>query len=178
MIVFLNGKYHDARDARVGLFDGGYLYGDGVFETIRLYGGRPFDLAGHLGRLAANLAALDFAWRPEPAAVAAIVAELVRRNGLAGRDGRCRLNVSRGGAPEAGHEDGLAAEPAAPDAGAVSGDGPQSDPQGQEQARLPHGDAVLVVEERRGIINGHRPTGPVRVHPAELHSDAKDQGKG
>lgn len=100
MIVFLNGKYLDAREARIGLFDGGYLYGDGVFETIRLYGGRPFDLEGHLGRLAANLAALDFAWRPEPAAVAAIVAQLVRRNGLAGRDARCRLNVSRGGAPE------------------------------------------------------------------------------
>ncbi len=100
MIVFLNGKYHDAREARVGLFDGGYLYGDGVFETVRLYAGRPFDLDGHLVRLADNLAALDFAWRPDPAAMAEIVAELVRRNGLSGRDARCRLTVSRGGSPD------------------------------------------------------------------------------
>ena len=100
MIVFLNGKYLEAQSAQVGLFDGGYLYGDGVFETIRLYAGRPFDLPGHLARLAVNLAALDFAWRPAPGAVAEIVAELVRRNGLADRDARCRLNVSRGGAPD------------------------------------------------------------------------------
>ncbi len=100
MIVFLNGKYHEARQAVIGLFDGGYLYGDGVFETIRLYAGRPFDLDGHLARLASNLVALDFAWRPEPAVLAAVVAELVLRNGLSGRDARCRLTVSRGGSPD------------------------------------------------------------------------------
>jgi branched-chain amino acid aminotransferase len=99
MIVFLNGKYRDAGAARISLFDGGYLYGDGMFETIRLYGGRPFDLAGHLVRLARNLEALGYAYRPSPLEIGNVIAELVRRNGLDGRDARCRLTVSRGGSP-------------------------------------------------------------------------------
>ncbi len=97
MIVFLNGNYLPADEARISLFDGGYLYGDGMFETVRLYAGRPFDLDGHLARLAGNVAALDYAWRPEPAVFAEVIAELARRNGLAGADARCRITVSRGG---------------------------------------------------------------------------------
>lgn len=97
MFAFLNGNYLDADAARVSLFDGGYLHGDGVFETLRLYGGRPFDLAGHLDRLERNLAALDYAWRPDPSAIAAVIAELVARNDLSDRDARCRWTVSRGG---------------------------------------------------------------------------------
>ncbi len=99
MIVFLNGKYCDADAARISLFDGGYLYGDGMFETVRLYAGRPFDLDGHLARLAANLEALGYAYRPSPLEIADVIGDLVRRNGLTGQDARCRLTVSRGGGP-------------------------------------------------------------------------------
>lgn len=106
MIVFLNGKYCPAEEARISLFDGGYLYGDGMFETIRLYEGRPFDLPGHLARLSGNLAALEYAWRPDPAETAAVIAELARRNGLADADARCRITVSRGGS----HRDPLPLE--------------------------------------------------------------------
>ncbi|MBC8423065.1 aminotransferase class IV [bacterium] len=99
MIIFLNGKYCDADEARISLFDGGYLYGDGMFETIRLYAGRPFDLSGHLERLGRNLEALGYAYRPSPRELADVIAQLVRRNGLDGRDARGRLTVSRGGGP-------------------------------------------------------------------------------
>ncbi|MBU0741626.1 aminotransferase class IV [bacterium] len=99
MIVFLNGKYCAAGEARVSLFDGGYLYGDGMFETIRLYVGRPFDLAGHLARMSSNLETLGYAYRPSPPVIGDVIAELVRRNGLESRDARCRLTVSRGGGP-------------------------------------------------------------------------------
>ena len=100
MIVYLNGNYCPATDARISLFDGGYLYGDGMFETVRLYAGRPFDLDGHLARLAANLAALDYAWRPERIDLGGVIDELARRNGLSGADARCRITVSRGGSAD------------------------------------------------------------------------------
>jgi len=96
MIVYLDGSYMREADARVPLLDGGYLYGDGVFETLRLYGGLPYDLAGHLSRMTDQLQRLEIPWRPRLGEVAAIVADLVRHNGLAGADARFRLTVSRG----------------------------------------------------------------------------------
>jgi branched-chain amino acid aminotransferase len=99
MIVYLNGSYLDATEARVSLFDAGYLYGDGLFETLRLYAGRPFDLKGHLDRLQRQLELLAFAWRPDYSTVNAVLHELADRNGLADADARVRLTVSRGGLP-------------------------------------------------------------------------------
>lgn len=99
MIVFLNGKYFEADEARISLFDGGYLYGDGMFETLRTYAGRPFDLPGHLARLSRNLEALGYAYRPDAGEIMAVLEELAARNGLADADARCRLTVSRGGDP-------------------------------------------------------------------------------
>ena len=100
MIVYLNGAFLEAASARVSLFDGGYLYGDGLYETLRLYAGRPADLDGHLGRLTRELELLGYAWRPEAAAIRALLGELAARNGLAGEDARARLTVSRGGSPD------------------------------------------------------------------------------
>jgi branched-subunit amino acid aminotransferase/4-amino-4-deoxychorismate lyase len=100
LIVYLNGQFVDAAAARVSLFDGGYLYGDGLYETLRLYGGQPADLEGHLGRLCRELELLGYGWRPDPAAIRLLFAELAARNGLAGQDARARLTVSRGGTPD------------------------------------------------------------------------------
>ena len=51
MIVYLDGKYVDSADAKVSVFDHGLLYGDGVFEGIRIYQGNVFRLEEHLERL-------------------------------------------------------------------------------------------------------------------------------
>jgi branched-chain amino acid aminotransferase len=99
MIVYLNGNYLDARQAAVSLFDAGYLHGDGLFETIRLYRGRAHDLDGHLDRLQRQIDLLGYGWRAQPAAVLEILTELAARNELADRDSRARLTVSRGGEP-------------------------------------------------------------------------------
>jgi len=95
-IVFLNGKFVPAADARVSAFDRGLLYGDGLFETIRTYSGHPFALEGHLARLrrAARHVRLplpqsDAWWR-------ARIVELIERNRLAKRDAAVRLTVTRG----------------------------------------------------------------------------------
>ncbi len=51
MIIYLDGKYVPEEEAKVSVFDHGLLYGDGVFEGIRSYGGKVFRLAEHLDRL-------------------------------------------------------------------------------------------------------------------------------
>ena len=57
-IVWVDGKWHDRATAVVSVFDHGLLYGDGVFEGIRAYGGRVFRLAEHLDRLYASAKAI------------------------------------------------------------------------------------------------------------------------
>jgi branched-chain amino acid aminotransferase len=51
MKIYINGKYYDKTDAQISVFDHGLLYGDGVFEGIRIYNGKAFKLEGHIERL-------------------------------------------------------------------------------------------------------------------------------
>src|SRR6185369_13563267 len=51
MIVFLNGKFVPEEQALVSVFDRGYLYGDGLFESMLLLNGKPFRWAQHFERL-------------------------------------------------------------------------------------------------------------------------------
>ncbi|MDP2913152.1 MAG: aminotransferase class IV [Candidatus Omnitrophota bacterium] len=55
MKIWMNGRLVDTKDAKVSVFDRGFLYGDGVFETMRCYAGRVFRLDAHLSRLFASL---------------------------------------------------------------------------------------------------------------------------
>ena len=58
MIAYVDGKWTPAEEASVSVLDHGLLYGDGVFEGIRVYGGRPFLLDEHLDRLEASARAI------------------------------------------------------------------------------------------------------------------------
>src|SRR5262245_66387534 len=49
--IWINGKLFDKADAKVSVYDHGLLYGDGIFEGIRCYGGKVFKLREHLDRL-------------------------------------------------------------------------------------------------------------------------------
>jgi len=92
--VYVNGEFVPKSEAKVSVFDRGYLYGDGVFEGIRVYDARIFRLDQHLERLyrGAKAIALDIPLTPEELKDAII--ETVRRNEL--RDCYIRLIVSRG----------------------------------------------------------------------------------
>ncbi len=94
MHIYINGKYFDKDEAKVSVYDHGLLYGDGVFEGIRVYNNRVFRLEEHLGRLyeSAKGICLTIPIRPEEMAKA--VVETVRRNGLP--DAYIRLLVTRG----------------------------------------------------------------------------------
>ena len=98
MLIWLNGRFLPARDARVSALDRGLLHGDGVYDTWRTYGGLPFATAAHLRRLAGAARALGLP-APGPARGWERRARLlVARAGLA--DAAVRLTVTRGVAGE------------------------------------------------------------------------------
>jgi branched-chain amino acid aminotransferase len=94
MVVYIDGKYVDSADAKVSVFDHGLLYGDGVFEGIRIYGGNVFRLDEHLERLELSAKAIMLAVPLSRAELAEVVCETCRRNKLA--DGYIRLVITRG----------------------------------------------------------------------------------
>lgn len=92
--IYLNGDFVTKEDAKISVYDHGFLYGDGIFEGIRIYDGNIFRLKEHLDRLydSAKSIQLDIplTWEEMQEAVV----ETVRRNER--RDGYIRLVVSRG----------------------------------------------------------------------------------
>ena len=92
--VWLDGKWYDRDAAVVSVFDHGLLYGDGVFEGIRAYGGRIFRLEAHLDRLYGSAKAI---WLEIPIsrdAMAHMVEDGVQRSGI--KESYIRLVVTRG----------------------------------------------------------------------------------
>jgi branched-chain amino acid aminotransferase len=81
-VVWLDGKWYDRETARVSVFDHGLLYGDGVFEGIRVYGGKIFRLQEHLDRLYDSAQAIWLTIPMPKAEMVAITEEAVRRSGL------------------------------------------------------------------------------------------------
>ena len=94
MNIFLDGAFVKAEDAKISVFDHGLLYGDGVFEGIRLYQGCVFRLDEHLERLEFSAKALLLKLPMSRAEIAEAVCETCRRNNLT--DGYIRLVVTRG----------------------------------------------------------------------------------
>jgi branched-chain amino acid aminotransferase len=94
MIVYLDGKYVESTEAKVSVFDHGLLYGDGVFEGIRIYGGNVYRLDEHLERLENSAKAIMLAVPLARAAMSEAVCETCRRNKLT--DGYIRLVITRG----------------------------------------------------------------------------------
>jgi D-amino acid aminotransferase len=94
MVVCLNGKLVKEKDARVSVFDHGFLYGDGVYETLRTYGGKVWQLREHLKRLRGSAAALKIAVPWSDGQVSNWLEALLEKNGF--RESRIRISVSRG----------------------------------------------------------------------------------
>ncbi|HET9328983.1 MAG TPA: D-amino acid aminotransferase [Steroidobacteraceae bacterium] len=93
-LCYLNGAYLPLSEARISPLDRGFLYADGVYEVMPVYGGRPFRFAAHQERLGRSLAGISM---EDPHTVAewrAILGELVARNG--GGDQYVYWQVTRG----------------------------------------------------------------------------------
>lgn len=93
-VVYINGEYVPADQAHVSVFDHGFLYGDGIFESMVSTGDAVFRLDDHIDRLYRSAAAMRLEIPMGKNELAEAVRETVRRNGLA--HGYIRLLVSRG----------------------------------------------------------------------------------
>jgi branched-chain amino acid aminotransferase len=94
MKIYLDGKFVDQAEAKVSVFDHGLLYGDGIFEGIRLYQGNIFRLEEHLERLEYSAKALLLKLPLSRKEIAEATCETCRQNNLT--DGYIRLVVTRG----------------------------------------------------------------------------------
>ena len=92
--IWLNGKLVPPAEASVSVYDHGLLYGDGVFEGLRIYSGRIFKLRTHLRRLYASAKSIRLDVPYDVEALEQAVRETVRANGKA--DAYIRLCVTRG----------------------------------------------------------------------------------
>jgi branched-chain amino acid aminotransferase len=108
MWIFLNDRFVEKEQARISVFDHGFLYGDGVYETLRAYQGRIFLLERHLSRLRRSCDLIGLVLPVKADAWISIITEILRRNSL--EDAGIRLTISRGEG-ELGIDPGLCASP-------------------------------------------------------------------
>lgn len=149
MWVLLNDRIVPEENAVVSVFDRGFTYGDGVFETFRVYDGRPFRLEAHLARFGAAVRALRLRMQRTPERIAADIRDVLSANQLDQAVVRFQLSRGPGGRGPGIRDVGdptwvVAAWPLPPDL----------------DTRIREGARVSVVSIRR-------------LHPATLPSGAK-----
>jgi branched-chain amino acid aminotransferase len=99
VIVNVNGRLLDQEHAAVSVFDHGFLYGEGVYETLRTYNGQPFLFDRHMRRLRASAGMLALEVPPNDADIDARFRETMRAAGLgdaSSREAYIRILVTRG----------------------------------------------------------------------------------
>ena len=94
LLIYIDGEYYPEPDARISVFDHGFLYGDGVFEGIRSYNGIVFKLREHIDRLYYSAQAIMLSIPMTKEEMTEAVLETLRKNNL--KDAYIRLIVTRG----------------------------------------------------------------------------------
>ena len=94
MKIYLNGKLVDKKDAKVSVFDHGFLYGDGVFEGVRTYGCLVFRLKEHIDRLFESAHSIMLRIPLSKKEIIQAVIKTLKANGL--KDAYLRIVISRG----------------------------------------------------------------------------------
>ena len=78
--IFLNGSFVSKEDAKISVMDRGFLFGDGVYELIPVYNGKPFLLDKHLSRLDNSLAMIEIEKSSNDLGIEGIIPELINKN--------------------------------------------------------------------------------------------------
>jgi D-alanine transaminase len=99
-LVYLNGEIVDERDAHISVNDRGFVFADGIYEVIRVFDGKPFELERHLDRLERSAAAIRLTLNPTADKIGEISQDLLAREG--GGEAQIYIQVTRGTAPR-GH---------------------------------------------------------------------------
>jgi branched-subunit amino acid aminotransferase/4-amino-4-deoxychorismate lyase len=94
VIVFLNGKFIPEERAVVSVFDRGFLYGDGLFEAVRICNGEPFRWAQHIKRFLHGAGHLKIRFPFTPDEIQKFSAQLIKKNRMP--EALLRLTLSRG----------------------------------------------------------------------------------
>lgn len=94
--VYLNGQYLPETEAKVSIFDRGFVFGDAVYEVTAVLEGKLIDFAGHLARLHRSLSELDMPFSMDDATLLAVHRELLSLNQV--NEGLVYLQVTRGAA--------------------------------------------------------------------------------
>src|SRR5438874_2265770 len=97
MRVFVNGQFVPEEEAVVSVLDRGFLYGDGLFEAVRIFNGQPFRWFQHLERLQRGAEFLGIKLPFSPDALRGFAEELILQNEMP--DSLLRLTLSRGIGP-------------------------------------------------------------------------------
>ncbi len=92
--IYINGKFYDKMEAKVSVYDHGFLYGDGVFEGIRIYNGKVFKHKEHIDRLYDSARAIHLTIPISANEMIQAVEQTVKENNK--KDGYIRLIVTRG----------------------------------------------------------------------------------
>jgi branched-chain amino acid aminotransferase len=92
--IYINGKYYDKPDAKISVYDHGLLYGDGVFEGIRIYAGKAFKLKEHVDRLFESARHIKLEIPLTPGQMAKAINDTVAINNK--KEGYIRPIVTRG----------------------------------------------------------------------------------
>lgn len=92
--IFLNGKIIPNTDGYISSDDRGFLFGDGIFETLRSYNGKPFKLTEHLQRMRSSAEKLSISFEYTNAEISESIKELIGKNNV--QDAYIRITLSRG----------------------------------------------------------------------------------
>ena len=92
--VYINGLILPASEAGISVFSPGFLYGEGLFETLRVYGGRPFRLDDHLRRLRVSARTLGIRMGEKNSLIAETIQDLLHLNSLS--EARVRITLVPG----------------------------------------------------------------------------------
>ena len=99
---YLNGEFTQLQNAKISVMDRGFIFGDGIYEVVPVYGGQPFRFAQHMARLERSLAELRITnpmSRAEWATIASkLIADYAQSTGADGQNGdqMIYIQVSRG----------------------------------------------------------------------------------
>lgn len=96
-MIFLDNKLVSEKDARISVFDHGFLYGDGIYETMRVYRGVAFMIDAHIDRLYRSASMIRLNIGKSSKEVKDAVYTTLRANGL--KDAVVRISISRGAGP-------------------------------------------------------------------------------
>ncbi|RWJ05722.1 D-amino-acid transaminase [Mesorhizobium sp.] len=94
--VYLNGEYIPDTEAKVSIFDRGFLFADAIYEVTLVLDGKLIDFPNHMQRLKRSARELQFPFVPDVDQLLEVHRELIRRNGLV--DGQIYIQITRGNA--------------------------------------------------------------------------------